>query len=332
VPLGYQESLLSGFNVRTKGNEMRSDLLHVVTVVSNPVRWQSRMKLYKRFEEHMLDSGVKLTTVEVSFGDRPTELDSPYVNHVKIRANGHALVWHKESALNLGIARLPSEAKYIATIDADVEFRRKDWAAESVHALQHYHVIQPSVDCYDLGPNGEHLDHHKSFCSLVHQKKPIVQGPNTYKALYRFGHPGYAWCYTRQALEWLGGVVDTAALGAADHHMAMALIGRVQDSIPNSIGQPYKEPLLRWQDRANRHIARNITCIGGTIEHGFHGPKASRGYVDRWSILIKNAFDPAIDLKHNTYGLVELAGNKPHLQHDIDLYFRGRREDSNTPD
>ena len=311
---------------------MRADLLHVVTVVSNPVRWKSRIALYNRFEQHMLDSGVKLTTVEVSFGDRPAELSNPHVNHVKVRANGHNICWHKESALNIGISRLPHDAKYIATLDADIEFRRKDWAEATVHAHQHYPIVQPWADCYDLGPNGEHIDHHKSFCSLVYQKKPIVQGPNAVNGPYRFGHPGYGWSWTRQALEWLGGFIDTAALGAADHHMAMALIGHAQDSYPSNISDQYKAPILRWQARATQHIAKNISYIHGTIEHQFHGPKVSRAYVDRWGVLLNNRFNPETDLKWNTYGLVELAGNKPHLRHDIDRYLRSRREDSNMAD
>ena len=159
-----------------------------------------------------------------------------------------------------------------------------------------------------------------------------MQGPNVGNYPYRFGHPGYAWAYTRQALEWVGGLADTAALGAADHHMAMALIGRVHDSYPSNIEQSYKTPLLRWQTRASQHISRNIGFLSGTIEHGFHGPKRSRGYVDRWSVLVNNGFNPETDLKRNTYGLVELAGNKPKLRHDIDAYFRLRREDSNMAD
>ena len=312
---------------------MKADeLLHVVTVMSNPIRWGSRLKLYQAFEEHMLDSGVRLTTVEVSFGDREAELANPHVHHVKLRADGHALAWHKENALNIGISRLPAAAKYIATLDADIEFRRKDWAEASVQALQHYHVIQPWADCYDLGPNGEHLDHHKSFCGLIYHKQPIAQGPNVSKSPYRFGHPGYAWAYTRQALEWTGGLIETAVLGAADHHMATALIGRVRDSVPRDLQPtPYTAPLERWEARAVKHIAGNIGHIGGTIEHGFHGPKAARFYVDRWSIVSKHGFDPDVDLKRNTHGLLELAGNKPGLRHDIDLYFRSRREDSNMP-
>ena len=309
---------------------MRADLLHVITAISNPVRWRSRIKLYQDFEQHMLDSGVKLTVVECAFGDRPHELgDNPHVNYVKVHSSGHNLTWNKEVLLNLGVSRLP-EAKYIATIDADVKFRRGNWAAETVHALQHYHALQPWSDCYDLGPNDEHLQAHRSFGRLWHDRKPIVQGPNAAPGGYEFGHPGYAWAYTRQTLDWAGGLVETAALGAADHHMAMGLIGRIGDSIHGGMTAGYKAPLNLWQRRVFSHVKGAIGYLPGTIEHYWHGSKDKRAYVSRWDILAKHQFDPMTDLKKNSYGVLELSGNKPELAHDIDVYFRSRDEDANT--
>ncbi len=65
---------------------MDASLLHVVAVVANPVRWHSRIQLYREFEQHMLDSGVHLTTVECAYGDRPYELNTnTRVNHVPVR-------------------------------------------------------------------------------------------------------------------------------------------------------------------------------------------------------------------------------------------------------
>ena len=190
-------------------------------------------------------------------------------------------------------------------------------------------LISPSAASYDLGPSDEHLDAHRSFARLAHEGKPIHQGPNAYPG-YQFGHPGYAWAATRQALEWVGGLIETAALGAGDHHMALALVGKVGDSIPGNLTAGYKAPLYQWQARAMQHIAGRIGYAPSTIEHGFHGPKAKRAYVDRWQILARNAFDPATDLKRNVWGVLELAGNKPELARDIDRYFRSRAEDSNT--
>ena len=311
---------------------MRADLLHVVAVVSNPVRWQSRIKLARGFAEHMLDSGVHITLVECAYGDRPHELaEMPHVQHVPVRAK--TMAWNKENLINIGISRLPEGWKYLATIDADVHFRRSDWASETVHALQHYDVIQPWSDCYDLGPAGEHMELHRSLMRLWYERAPILQGPKCGPNTgYRFGHPGYAWAWTRAALEWVGGMIETAALGAADHHMGLALIGRVEESIHGGTTEGYKRPLRLWQSRAARHIAKNVSYLPGTIEHHWHGNKHGahgRRYTDRWNILVKHGFDPAVDLKRNTHGVIELAGNKPELAHDMDVYFRARTEDAN---
>ena len=49
--------------------------------------------------------------------------------------------------------------------------------------------------------------------------------------------------------------------------------------------------------------------------------------MSRWDILKKHGFDPVTDLKRNTSGILELAGNKPELRRDIMAYFSSRDED-----
>jgi hypothetical protein len=100
--------------------------------------------------------------------------------------------------------------------------------------------------------------------------------------------------------------------------------------VPGEISDGYMGPLLQWQDRARQHIAGNIGFVPGTIEHIWHGAKTKRAYVDRWAALTRNDFDPGPDLLRNTWGVLELAGNKPQLRLDIDRYFRARDEDSNS--
>jgi len=302
---------------------MQAHALHVVTAVANPLRWQSRMRLFRDFERHMLESGVQLTIVECAYGDRPHEIvPAAGVRHLPVRAR--TMVWTKENLLNIGIASLPADWKYVAWIDADIAFRRPDWAAETVHALQLHPVVQPWSDCYDLGPNGEHMAVHRSFCRIWQDGGAVGTGYGT------FAHPGYAWAATRQALDWVGGLVETAALGAADHHMALALVGQVERSLPAGITNGYRRPLLRWQARAQQHIAGNVAALSGTIEHTWHGAKSRRRYIERWDVLTRNAFDPDEDLKRNVWGVLELAGNKPALRRDMEAYFRQRDEDSNA--
>jgi hypothetical protein len=276
----------------------------------------------------MLASGVHLTTVECAYGERPYEIpDRDGVQMVRVRASGSALVWAKENLLNCGIARLPPEAKYIATADADISFMSPTWAEDTVHALQHYDVVQPWSDCYDLGPKGEHLAAHRSFARLAWEGKPMRQGGDQTTSPYQLGHPGYVWAWRRTALDGVGGLIETGAAGAGDHHMALAMIGRVKESYPQTLTQGYKDPLLIWQQRAERHIVRNIGYVPGTIMHYWHGRKSNRFYFSRWKVLEQNQFTPATDLKRNTYGVLELSGNKPALRVALDRYFRSRNED-----
>ena len=296
-------------------------MLHVVTAYSNPLRSRNRAALHRAFVEHMLASGVDLTVVECALGDTRHEMADPRVRHVAVR--GRTLVWTKENLLNLGIARLPEDWSYVAWIDGDVKFRRPDWVDATLHALQLNDVVQPWSDCYDLGPNGEHLTAHKSFARQVRDGCDLRPGYAS------FAHPGYAWAAKRQALDWVGGLLETAALGAADHHMALALVGKCDMSLPADMAEGYVKPIHRWQQRALHHMACRLGVAAGTIEHGWHGPKRRRRYVERWDILRRHRFDPDFDLKRNTWGVIELSGNKPALIADIAGYFRGRDEDCN---
>ena len=47
-------------------------------------------------------------------------------------------------------------------------------------------------------------------------------------------------------------------------------------------------------------------------------------------MFLRHGFDPDTDLKRNTFGVLELAGNKPELARELNLYFRQRDEDANT--
>ena len=300
--------------------------LHVITAIANPARWRSRLALYDTFERHMLDSGVHLTTVECAYGDEDHALEvRPGVEHVRVWAKTH--IWSKENLLNIGLSRLPRDWRCVAWIDADVRFRQPGWAKQTVQALQHFDVVQPWQHCYDLGPNGEHLALHHSF------GRQWMVDPITTEKLgngYTFAHPGYAWAATRDALEHLGGFIDHAICGAADHHMALALVGKAHVSLPGDLHPNYGKPILAWQDRAIRHIGGNIGYLPLTIEHAWHGAKEARRYVDRWSILTRHAYDPERDIKRNTAGVIELAGNKPGLKRDLWRYFRQRNEDATT--
>jgi len=307
-------------------------MLHVVAAISNPLRWESRVRLYKNFEQHMLDTGVSLTVVDCAHGERGPSLPSvdPRVNHVCVRAE--TLAWNKENLMNIGIQRLPHDAKYVAWVDADIEFRNKQWATETIHALQHYKVVQPWSYAIDLGPKNEPMvskgvQVQKSFCHMWRELGHIPK--NAGMNGYPYPHPGYAWATTIDQINAWGGLIEASGLGAGDHQMAMSFVGEIKNSIHGQTCEGYQNFIKTWGQRAHASVQGRIGPVEGIIEHFFHGDKSKRRYNERWQILIEHKFDPNTDLKKNRWGVIELAGNKPEMERAFDLYYRERAEDDN---
>ena len=311
---------------------MRSDLLHVIAPRMNPIGYQQPERIYAQWVQHMLDSGVQLTVPEVAYGDRPFVANLPGVNHIPLRAR--TWVWSKENMINIALSRLPLDAKYICWHDSDVFHDNPQWAAQTVHALQRYSVVQPWNTCIDRGPNNEVMQLHKSFCSLFHAGKPVVPtGPNFWDfqgGYSEYSHTGYVWAATRQFFEWVGGLIEICSMGSGDHVMAYGLVGEIEKTYPGVMPDSYTRTLKTWESRALQHVNRNIGFVPGVINHKFHGAKANRKYIDRWEMFIKHNFDPSTDLKKNSFGVLEWSGNKPELEREFDLYLRSRNEDANT--
>ena len=312
------------------------DLLHVVAAIANPIRWESRIHLARLAIESWLDEpNVHVTLVECAYGARPFELadlDGARVTHVPVRAR--TLVWNKECLLNLGIARLPDGAAHIATLDADITFRKPGWATETLHALQLYPVLQPWSTAYDLGPNDEHIQTHRSFCRVFHEGGPVTsKGAAFWQSdggPYCYPHSGYAWAWTREALDRIGGLFELGGMGSGDHHMALGLAGQAERSLPANVNGAYRAAVMRWQARAQAHVNGKLGFVSGGIEHLFHGRKQDRAYVGRWEMFVQHDFDPIEDLKRNTFGVLEFSGAKPDLERAFDRYLRSRNEDVNA--
>jgi len=313
--------------------------LHVIAVVSNPVRFRSRYKLFREFEKACNAACVNFWVVECAFGERPFEVTSSgNKNHIQLRTTHE--VWIKENMINIAISRLPSDWEYVAWVDADISFSRIDWCEETVRQLQHYDVVQMWSHAIDLGPEEEPIQTHESLMSCywkslrgIQPYAETFQDPGYYyyqpKPVGRtiLWHPGYAWAARRSAINHLGGLMDWAILGAADHHMGRSLLGDGIRTLPKNIGPRYTQKVQIWQDRAEKHIKRNVGFVPGTITHHWHGSKRQRYYAERWKILTKNGYDPDLDLKYDYQGLLQLTDRNRSLRDGIKLYFRARQED-----
>lgn len=311
--------------------------LHIVVPLSNPLLWRSRGRLARQaIADWLKEPNVLITLVECAYGARDFELvdlASERLTHIGVRAN--TMAWSKENLCNIGVTRLPASARYIGFFDADIFFRKPGWAERAVHALQLYPVIQPWGQCLDMGPDeASVIATHKSFASLYHAGAPVAAKAQKWwqgdGGPYQYAHSGFAWAWTRDALNRVGGLFEEGGMGSGDYHMALGLVGLADHSIVAQTSAAYEQAVMIWQQRALTHVNRKIGWTAEVIDHGFHGRKGDRGYLSRWDMFMRHGFDPSTDLKRNTYGVIEFAGNKPDLEREFDLYLRSRNEDVNT--
>lgn len=225
----------------------------------------------------------------------------------------------KENLINFAVERLPDTWEYMAWIDADITFANARWVKDTLNALRSNDVVQLFQSAVNFGPEGETI---KLDTGFMYAYKSGRQYSKTNK--YGHWHPGYAWACTHSAYQRMDRLVEWAILGSADRHMAMALIGKVQDSYPGGVQPSYKALLELFQEKCR---GLRVSYINGTILHHWHGSLQNRKYVERWQVLVNNHFDPLVDVGKSNDGLIRLTPVGARFEQHLIDYFIGRDED-----
>lgn len=305
----------------------RQDELWVVVSIFNPRRFESRIRLFREFEAYVHASGANLFVVEAAFGDRACEVTEPN-NKMHLQLRTDVELWHKERLLNLGIQRLPKEARFVAWLDPDVHFSRHDWANETVHMLQHHPVVQMFGQAANLAPNEEIMWTARGIARGWQEYGfPVWECPDSILRGTK-DHPGLGWAFRREALDAMGGLLDFCVAGSADLHMVGAWAKNYLLGHPHDLSPGYQEHLREWAVRADKVVGGNVGYVAGTAFHHWHGKTNQRGYDNRWQIMVQNKFDPAKDLITDTQGMLRWSGRNPELALAIKRSLAGRNEDS----
>jgi hypothetical protein len=188
-------------------------------------------------------------------------------------------------------------------------------------------VIQPFADAVNLDSQGRFMWRCPSSFRLFLEERGYHQEPPLPLSYLYKGHPGLAWCATREALDKLGGLYDGCVAGSGDTVMSNCLKGGWDTYLPAPPSAGMSASINKWAALCDQHIRAKVGFSRGTVLHHWHGKSEDRGYEKRWSILSFHQFDPDTDLTVDSQGLYKWAGNKPRLEDDIRLSLSLRNED-----
>lgn len=269
---------------------------------------------FGRFLQHVKATGAIPFTAEIDVGQG--FYFPPGLGHIQLYTRSPELFNNKDRAFNLLIQDLPSDIKYVAWMDGDVQFADPNWVDTASRLLDKVPVIQMFSHTLDLDANF----------------MPVPEGVYTSWA-YRYTNSqphcwkdgqfaGMGWGFRRDILNKLYRLVDWVISGQFDSDQALAFIGRNRGLAGYSA--VYQRKCQDWIDKAYGIVKGEITYFPGLLLHHWHGPRVNRQYDRVKSLLVKYQFDPDKDLEVNDCGLYEWSGNNPPLEAAMKEWYRIR--------
>lgn len=301
------------------------ETLYVILPYFNFCGSTTRYNLFIAFVEHIRKyENIKIIISEATTSDKydlPNNINGIFQHH------GYKLnnqFWCKENLINLAIAELPRNWKYVAWIDADITFLNDNWVVDAINKLKEYNFIQLFQTAVYMGPANEAIKIDNSFGYMHQASKQEWRSDHK----YGFWHCGFAWACNRYAYDKTGGLIDFSILGSGDHHMALSLIQKVELSCPNN---PRLHPAflarLKNYEALVKIYKLSLSYIDGTILHHWHGRLEDRKYIERWEIFYEHGYNPDEDIVKNEKGLIDLTDVGTRMKEDLEIYFIERNED-----
>lgn len=311
-----------------KTRHKNQDGLWGITTYFNPEKYNSKSINYRKFRESSKRQGLKLITIECSFGESPFELEKDDAD-ILIQVRSNSVIWQKERLLNIGLENLPEECTKVAWLDADIIFLNNNWVSETNELLDNFKVVQlfeisvrlkkgqvfTDLSDFEYGPqNGEKR---KSSVFIRNNKENVDYFPAT----------GFGWAIRRDIIEEIG-FYDKMILGGGDTVIVNSFYNKkeIYEYYNSSIEGLYQDILL-WSNKMYDLVKDSVDNTNGTILHMYHGDMKNRLYEVRYKMIEKINFDIKKDIKINNYGCWEWNTENKKLSAIVKRYFSIRNED-----
>lgn len=300
-----------------------------ITSYFNPEKSKRRFENYKAFVN---DLNLFLITIELS-------TDEPYFELTEADADiyvplvNSAVLWHKESLLNIALKYIPDHIEYVVWLDCDIIFENKHWASDLPFYLEKFNLVQLFSSLYDLRKDDSQLN--KNELSLTGYSIAYLNSTNT---IYQSSlNPkstvdmrstlfGLAWGAKKSVLT-THGFYDAMIVGSGDRSMYCAAIGEytiIKDSL--RLNEKRFNHFLNWAIPFHESIRGKIGYLEGNLFHLWHGEINNRKYLERHIEFSELSFDPFSDIYKTPNGTWNWSNNTENYQVFLKNYFSQRQE------
>jgi len=289
-----------------------------ITTFYNPEQYKNKIANYKIFRKNLESQNIPLITIECAFGGKAFELNDTDAN-ILVQVRSSSVLWQKERLLNIALKHLPKECHNIVWVDADIIFLNNNWLLETEKLLEQYSIVQPFAKTLRLNKFQTIKDVIDRGIPESQFKDGFAYFFNKNRGEINYGYDGgFAWASKKSIFDACG-FYDLAIIGGADWIMNQAYLGiKNKDYFSESYSKKLRE-----------YTKGGIYFTEGNIVHLYHGSIKNRLYGWRQNILLRNNFNPNVDLLLNNDECWEWSPSaSPLLKKEVKDYFKLRNENS----
>ena len=305
--------------------------LWAMTSYFNPVGYRRRHENYLRFRSRL---NAPLIAIELASHGR-FELGEGDAD-ILIQVRGGDVMWQKERLLNIALANLPEECRFVAWLDCDIIFVSEDWAWRASQLLERYafvqlfrrvHYLQPDVALDRVGPETATWSR-EAIASAIDCGASPAEALRSHngREIPRYAR-GVAWAAGRELIADRC-LFDASIIGGGDSAVVSAAYSCFDYVIERQ--EMWEGQAARYRDWAGPFrdaVAGKVGALDGEVFHFWHGSMDKRGHRERFRGLRPFRFDPATDIAAAANEPWRWSSAKTDMHDYVRSYFVARAED-----